>query len=175
MTLEEVATGTKRLLEIDGKRIEVTSRPASPTASASASQAWPPDKTTSTCEVKVKPHPVSPATATTCTATADDAARGAARWGGPVRTLTGRVLLRIPPETQNGETFRLKGKGLPHFRSEGRGDLLREGPASCCRRDLSDEAKEAAEKFLDLVDQPNHAQTSVTALDIGQPDNTMTT
>ena len=33
-------------------------------------------------------------------------------------------MLRIPPETQAGRTFRLTGQGLPRFRAEGRGDLL---------------------------------------------------
>ena len=42
----------------------------------------------------------------------------------PVRTLKGRVLLRIPAETQNGRTFRLTGQGLPRFQAEGLGDLL---------------------------------------------------
>ncbi len=33
-----------------------------------------------------------------------------------VPTLSGRsVMLRIPPETQNGEVFRLRGKGMPHL------------------------------------------------------------
>ncbi len=34
------------------------------------------------------------------------------------------VMLRIPPETQNGRTFRLRGKGMPHLnRPDLRGDL----------------------------------------------------
>ena len=50
---------------------------------------------------------------------------GEALLGGevPVKTLTGRVMLRIPPETQNGRTFRLTGQGLPRFKADGRGDL----------------------------------------------------
>lgn len=32
-----------------------------------------------------------------------------------VSTLTDRVLLKIPPETQNGRSFRLAGKGMPHL------------------------------------------------------------
>ena len=30
-----------------------------------------------------------------------------------VPTLNGRVMLRVPPETQNGKNFRLRGKGMP--------------------------------------------------------------
>ncbi|MBQ0823203.1 J domain-containing protein [Microvirga terrae] len=44
--------------------------------------------------------------------------------GGPVRvpTLTGSVEMKIPPMTNSGRTFRLRGKGLPT--KTGHGDLL---------------------------------------------------
>ncbi len=35
-----------------------------------------------------------------------------------------RVLLTIPPETQNGQTFLLRGKGMPLLRGGGQGNLL---------------------------------------------------
>jgi len=41
-----------------------------------------------------------------------------------VPTLDGKVTMRIPPETQNGQTFRLRGLGMPRLRGGGRGDLL---------------------------------------------------
>ncbi|MDO8687376.1 MAG: DnaJ C-terminal domain-containing protein, partial [Dehalococcoidales bacterium] len=41
-----------------------------------------------------------------------------------VPTLKGKVALKIPPETQNGRTFRLTGQGLPHLGNSSRGDLL---------------------------------------------------
>lgn len=34
------------------------------------------------------------------------------------------VALRIPPETDNGQTFRIAGKGMPKMRGSGSGDLL---------------------------------------------------
>jgi DnaJ-class molecular chaperone len=40
-----------------------------------------------------------------------------------VPTMRGRVMLNIPPETQNGRTFRLAGLGLPHLNGSGKGDL----------------------------------------------------
>jgi curved DNA-binding protein len=46
--------------------------------------------------------------------------------GGQVRvpTMTGDVVLTIPSGTQNGRTFRLRGKGMPHLRQPDRhGDL----------------------------------------------------
>lgn len=41
-----------------------------------------------------------------------------------VPTLEGRVTLKIPPETQTGKSFRLRGKGIQSARSHGKGDLL---------------------------------------------------
>jgi curved DNA-binding protein len=51
----------------------------------------------------------------------------AALLGGEVRvgTLQGTVALTIPPDTQNGKAFRLKGRGMPDVRDgKKRGDLL---------------------------------------------------
>jgi len=42
----------------------------------------------------------------------------------PVDTLKGKIMLRIPPETQNGNTFRLAGQGMPRLGKSTRGDLL---------------------------------------------------
>jgi DnaJ-class molecular chaperone len=47
--------------------------------------------------------------------------------GGEVRvpTMTGEVALTVPPETQSGKVFRLRGKGMPRLgRSGEHGDLL---------------------------------------------------
>jgi len=41
-----------------------------------------------------------------------------------VPSLDGKIELRIPPGTQNGKTFRFKGKGISHIDARGRGDLL---------------------------------------------------
>jgi len=41
-----------------------------------------------------------------------------------VPTLDGPHSLRIPPGTQNGRVFVLRGKGVPHLRGQGRGDEL---------------------------------------------------
>ncbi len=41
-----------------------------------------------------------------------------------VPTLDGPTTLKIKPGTQNGETIRLKGKGMPRFRGYGKGDLV---------------------------------------------------
>lgn len=41
-----------------------------------------------------------------------------------VPTLKGKLELKVPPETQNGRSFRLAGQGMPHLGKTGRGDLL---------------------------------------------------
>jgi molecular chaperone DnaJ len=41
-----------------------------------------------------------------------------------VPTLEGRVKMRLPPGTQSGRVFRLRGKGLPVFGGYGKGDEL---------------------------------------------------
>jgi len=42
----------------------------------------------------------------------------------PVKTVDGEVELKIPSGTQPGTVIKLKSKGVPHLRSEGRGDHL---------------------------------------------------
>jgi molecular chaperone DnaJ len=41
-----------------------------------------------------------------------------------VPTLEGKVKMRLPPGTQSGRVFRLRGKGLPVFGGYGKGDEL---------------------------------------------------
>jgi DnaJ-class molecular chaperone len=40
-----------------------------------------------------------------------------------VPTLTGKVMLKVPPLTQNGRAFKLTGLGMPRLGKDGRGDL----------------------------------------------------
>jgi DnaJ-class molecular chaperone len=150
VTLEEVATGTKRLLEVEGRRIEVDIPPGVAdgqrirfSKAMAGSDVY--------VRVKVRPHPLFKRDGANITREITISLREALL-GGEVRvpTLTGNVLLRIPPETQNGRVFRLKGQGLPHFRGEGRGDLLVRINV-LLPSGLSPEAKQAAEKFLELA------------------------
>jgi molecular chaperone DnaJ len=41
-----------------------------------------------------------------------------------VPTLTGKAMIRIPPGTHTGQTFRLKGKGFPKLGGFGSGDMM---------------------------------------------------
>jgi DnaJ-class molecular chaperone len=40
-----------------------------------------------------------------------------------VPTITSRVMLKVPPLTQNGRSFRLSGLGMPRLGGNGKGDL----------------------------------------------------
>ena len=75
-----------------------------------------------------------------------------------VPTLTGKVILKIPAETQTGKMFRLRGKGVKSLRSPVTGDLLChvqvETPVN-----LNREQKEMLEKFEQSLkgDGKNHS------------------
>lgn len=75
--------------------------------------------------VVVKPHPifVREETDLRCEVPIDFVT---AALGGEleVPTLEGRVMLKIPPETQTGKMFRLRGKGVRSVRGGGVGDLI---------------------------------------------------
>lgn len=40
-----------------------------------------------------------------------------------IPTVDGETTLKVPPGTQHGKTIRLRGKGVPHLRGDGRGDM----------------------------------------------------
>lgn len=41
-----------------------------------------------------------------------------------IETLEGPAVIKVPEGTQSGKSFRLKGKGVPHLNSHGKGDLV---------------------------------------------------
>lgn len=155
VTLEEVVTGTKRLLELDGKRIEVTIPVGVTDGQSIRFSGVTADKADVYVRVTVKRHPRFTRQGADLhievPLTLRETLLGAEVH---VQTLTGRVLLSIPPETQNGRVFRLAGKGLPKFKSEGKGNLFVKTRV-VLPTGLSDEADKAAERFLDLVKQPD--------------------
>jgi len=67
-----------------------------------------------------------------------------------VSTLKGKVVLKVPPETQNGRTFRLQGQGMPSLKSgETKGDLYVTVQV-LLPADLSDEEKHLFEDLKAL-------------------------
>ena len=66
-----------------------------------------------------------------------------------VPTIKSRVMLTIPPETQNGQSLRLAGQGMPHLNSPGsRGDLYAIVKA-VLPKGLSDEEKQLFQELKD--------------------------
>ncbi len=66
-----------------------------------------------------------------------------------VETLDGPVDLSVPAGTQPGQVFRLRGKGVPHLRKNGRGDHLVEVAVKVPKK-LSKEQKKALEQWGDF-------------------------
>ncbi|MGC8778385.1 MAG: DnaJ C-terminal domain-containing protein, partial [Candidatus Caldatribacteriaceae bacterium] len=66
-----------------------------------------------------------------------------------IPTLTGRIKMRVPPETQNGTTFRLRGLGFPKLKGEGRGDQLVKVQI-VIPRGLTEKEKKLLEEFSSL-------------------------
>lgn len=69
--------------------------------------------------------------------------------GGEVKVNTPRgskLSLKIPAETQNGRTFRLKEQGMPHLGNSSKGDLLARVKV-VLPTDLSDEEKELFQRL----------------------------
>lgn len=65
-----------------------------------------------------------------------------------------KLLLSIPPATQNGRVFRLSGQGLPRFGSDSRGDL-RVRTSIVMPSSLDAEAEVKARALIDHIDQPD--------------------
>jgi curved DNA-binding protein len=126
VTLEEAFRGTTRTLSFaDGKRLEVKV-PAGVRAGSRVRLAGKGARGGDLyLRVTVKPHP-------TFERRGDDLYVGVsvpltvAMLGGEVKvpTLKGKVALKVPPETQNGRTFRLAGQGMPHLGNKSSGDLM---------------------------------------------------
>lgn len=128
ISLEEAFTGTERelVLTVDGtsRRIRVHIPPGVRDGSRVRVRGAV-DGADLYVEVKVRPHPVF-------TREGDDLvcevpiSLTEALLGAEIEvpTLSGKVTMRIPPETQPGQVFRLRGQGMPRLRGSGRGDLL---------------------------------------------------
>ena len=69
-----------------------------------------------------------------------------------IPTLTGRASLKVPPGTQNGRKFRLKGKGVPAGQGKTDGDLYVTVKV-LIPKEISPEAKEMFEKLKAIVPQ----------------------
>ena len=132
ISLEEAFGGAQRIVEMDGRRLEVKIPAGVKTGSRVRVAGEGPSGASRNASrgdlylrMKVLPHPVFERRDDDlhCEVPVD---LFAALLGGEVRvpTLAGSVVLRIPAGTQSGRTFRLSGQGMPKLRSpQDHGDL----------------------------------------------------
>jgi curved DNA-binding protein len=155
LSLEEAFHGTTRLVEVGGKRLEVTIPRGVDTGTRIRLSGKGGDGRDLIVICRVRPHPTfirrGADLERELPLTLREALLGAEV---PVRTLKGRVLLTVPEGTQNGRTFRLTGQGMPRFKAAGSGDLYVKTrvilPTS-----LSDEARKTAQRLFEQIDQPD--------------------
>jgi curved DNA-binding protein len=155
ITLEEAYRGTARLVDVEGKRLEVKIPAGADNGTRVRLTGKAPGGGDLFVVVRVTPDPVFTRRGADLERelplTLAEALLGAEV---PVRTLKGRVLLRIPAGTQAGRTFRLRGQGMPRLGGGGDGDLLARARV-VLPTNLSDEAEASARSFLELADQPD--------------------
>lgn len=155
ITLDEAYHGTTRLVEVDGKRLEVKIPKGADTGTRIRFTGKAPGGGDLYVVVRQEKD-------RTFTRRGADLERELpltlkeALLGGSVHVGTpkGRVLLTIPAGTQPGRTFRLSGQGMPRFKADGHGDLYVKAKV-VLPADLSADAKAAADRFLSLADQPD--------------------
>jgi curved DNA-binding protein len=153
--LEEAFHGTTRRLEVQGKRLEVTIPRGADNGTRIKLSGQGPGGGDIVVVIRLRPHPIFSRRGANLERDLPISLREALLGAEvPVTTLKGKVLLRIPPGTQSGRIFRLKGQGMPVLRKDEVGDLLVKVRV-VLPADLTPEAKSAAEAFLDLVDQPD--------------------
>jgi curved DNA-binding protein len=157
VTLEEAHSGTKRLLQLDSRRLEVKIPSGVDTGSRVriAGEGGPGLGGGSAGDlylrISVLPHAAFQRSG-------DDLYREVlvnlytAVLGGEVAvpTLKGRVMLKIPPETQSGKRFRLKGLGMPNLQNPKiTGDLYAEVKVAIPQK-LSAQEKDLFEKLASM-------------------------
>ena len=158
LSLEEAFHGSARLVQVGDRRLEVKV----PAGVETGSKIRLSGKAGSGANagdlyliIKVRQHPVF-------TRTGADLSRevpitlGEALLGGEVEvdTLRGRVLLSVPAGTQQGQTIRLAGQGMPRLKGDGAGDLYAHIKVVMPGK-LEGRQRKAAEEFLHHIVQPN--------------------
>lgn len=155
ITLEEAFHGTSRIVEVGGRRLEVTIPRGVDTGSRVRLSGKGPDGRDLVVVIRVQAHGVFTRRGADLERELPVTLREALLGGElPVGTLKGRVLLTLPAGTQNGKSFRLTGQGMPRLKGGAAGDLYVRIRVVLPTH-LSDEAKAAAERFLDLAHQPD--------------------
>lgn len=160
LTLEEAYHGTTRLVEVEGRRYEVSIPRGIDTRGRIRLAGKGPGGRDVVVTVTVRPHDVYTRHGADLERELPITLREALLGGeAAVTTLKGRILLTIPAGTQTGKTFRLSGQGMPKLNGEGAGDLYVKVRVVLPTA-LDADAKAAAARFLDLVHQPDPRATA---------------
>jgi curved DNA-binding protein len=155
LSLEEAFHGSTRIVEVGGKRLEVTMPRGVDSGSRIRLAGKGPDGRDLVVVTRIRPHPVFGRHGADLEREVEIGLE-AALLGGEIRvgTLKGQVMLKIPAGTQPGRRFRLAGQGMPRLKADGSGDLFVTARVAI-PTGLDAEATAAAKRFLDLARQPN--------------------
>ena len=161
ISLDEAYRGSTRIVQKDGRRLEIKIPPGVKTGSKIryAGEGYPGSNQGPAGDlylrVQIAPHP-------TFERDGDDLRVEipvdlyTAVLGGEahVPTLKGQLALRIPPETQSGKTFRLAGQGMPRLNDPTKfGDLYAKARIVLPEH-LTDEERELFKKLAELRNRP---------------------
>lgn len=126
--LEDAFNGATKSFTLNGRRIDLTVpkgvKDGQRIRLANQGEEGPSGRGDLYIRIKIRPHP-------TFERKEDDLYVDApvdylvAALGGEtqVPTLSGRVTMKVPPNTSSGKTFRLPGQGMPKLKESGRGNL----------------------------------------------------
>ena len=158
VSLEEAYAGSARLIQVGNRRLEVKVPAGVETGSKirlSGKAGTGTDAGDLYLIVKVRPHPVFSRSGADLTRDVP-ITLGEALLGGEVdvETMRGRVLLKVPAGTQQGQAFRLAGQGMPRLKGDGSGDLIARVKVVLPGK-LEGKQRKAAEDFLRQIVQPN--------------------
>ena len=158
VTLAEVASGTERMVNVNGRRLHVKI-PAGVADGSKVKLSGAVEGGDLVIDVRVKPDARFVRDGSDLRVelplTLAEAMLGAEV---PVPTPTGSVKLRIRPNTQNGQEIRIGGRGLPKRGSSQKGDLVVTARVVLPR--LDDERRKELEPILAAAPQPNPRKTS---------------
>lgn len=125
ISLEEAFKGGERLMQLDGRRIEVKIPAGAQTGTRVRMAGIGPQESDVYLAINVADDPRFERDGDDLR-TEVETDLYTAVLGGEVQvpTLEGKLVLKIPAGTQPGQSFRLKGKGMPGLKSKERGDLF---------------------------------------------------
>ena len=154
ITMDEAYHGTSRLVDVEGKRLEVSIPRGADTGTRLRVDGKGPGGGDLHVVVRQLPDPEFQRRGADLEREMVLTSRALLGADVRVRTPKGHVVLTIPAGTQPGRMFRLTGQGMPRFRADGQGDLYVKARV-VLPTELSTAARDAAHRLFELVDQPD--------------------